>query len=419
MIKKISASLLLLLSLATFAQQGTSSPYSFYGIGDVRFRGTNENRAMGGLSFVPDSIHVNMQNPALLSSIKLTAFSVGGTFSPVKSKSATLSDKTQRATLDYLAVALPAKSFTVGFGLIPYSSVGYSVNNITTVNAADGIYLDEQFKGEGGVNRVYTTLSYKINSNFSIGVDLQYNFGRIETKSVTKRSDAEYGTRELNTSNVSGLGLNAGIAYQRKINKKIDFFSGLSFNPQTNLTVRNDRTLAAVQVFPAGELVVGDEVDMDVSDTKLKLPAKVSLGSGIGDLKKWFVGAEFSYQGSSDFGNRYALDNVSYENGARVNVGGFYIPKYNSFNEYWKRITYRAGFRYENTGLVINNHAINDGAVSIGFGFPLGKTFSNINIGVEMGQRGTTKSGLVQENYTNFSVGLSFNDRWFVKRKYD
>jgi hypothetical protein len=31
-----------------FAQEGTASPYSYYGIGDVRFKGTVENRSMAG-----------------------------------------------------------------------------------------------------------------------------------------------------------------------------------------------------------------------------------------------------------------------------------------------------------------------------------------------------------------------------------
>ena len=52
-------------------------------------------------------------------------------------------------------------------------------------------------------------------------------------------------------------------------------------------------------------------------------------------------------------------------------------------------------------------------------GFPIGGNFSNINLGIEYGKRGTTASGLVQENYLNVSVGLSFSDRWFVKRKID
>lgn len=413
MIKKISISLFLLLSVASFAQQATSSPYSFYGIGDVRFKGTNENRAMGGLSFVPDSIHINLQNPALLSSIKLTAFSVGGTFSPVKLKTATQNEKAQRTSLDYLAIALPISKFNVGFGLIPYSSVGYFVKN-TNGN------IINKFEGSGGINRVYTTLSYKINTNFSVGADIQYNFGTIDTKKVTAEEDIQLGTRESNSSSVSGLSLNLGLAYQNKINDKVNFFSGLTLTPQARLTLKNDRTINTVQLIDEGENDYGDPYVVPVADTKLKLPAKVSFGSGVGDLKKWFVGAELTFQNTSDFGNRFNdINSVSFENGTRFNLGGFFIPKYNSFTDYWKRITFRGGFRYENTGLVINNQSIKDGAVSFGLGFPFGRTFSNINIGVELGQRGTTKSGLIQENYTNFSIGLSFNDRWFIKRKYD
>jgi len=416
MIKKISLSIFLLLTLVTFAQQGTSSPYSFYGIGDVRFKGTNENRAMGSLSFVPDSIHINIQNPALLSSIKLTAFSVGGTFSSVKLKTSTQSEKAQRATFDYLAIALPSKNFTVGFGLLPFSSVGYSVRN-----SSENPNQINKFEGSGGINRVYGTISYKINSNFNIGLDLQYNFGSIETKKVTNQEDIQFGTRELNTSNVGGFSLNAGLSYKKKINKSIDFFSGLTFAPQANLTLNNERTIAIVNSFGGVELEVGTPITVPVSQTKLKLPTKFSFGSGIGDLRKWFVGAELTWQNNSNLGNRFNdITDVSYQNATKVSVGGFFVPKYNSFSDYWKRITYRGGFRYENTGLVINNQSIKDTAVSFGFGFPVGtNSFSNINIGLEYGKRGTTKAGLIEENYTNIIIGLSFNDRWFVKRKFD
>jgi hypothetical protein len=46
MIKKIIVSAFL--SLVSFAQEGTASPYSYYGIGDVRFKGTVENRSIWG-----------------------------------------------------------------------------------------------------------------------------------------------------------------------------------------------------------------------------------------------------------------------------------------------------------------------------------------------------------------------------------
>ena len=82
-------------------------------------------------------------------------------------------------------------------------------------------------------------------------------------------------------------------------------------------------------------------------------------------------------------------------------------------------MTYRGGLRYEKTGLVINNESINDLAVTVGVGMPLSGTFSNVNFGIEVGKKGTTTAGLVQENYANVSVSLSINEQWFVKRKFN
>ena len=36
--------------ILAFSQSGTSSPYSFYGIGSKTFKGSIDNRSMGGLS---------------------------------------------------------------------------------------------------------------------------------------------------------------------------------------------------------------------------------------------------------------------------------------------------------------------------------------------------------------------------------
>ena len=82
-------------------------------------------------------------------------------------------------------------------------------------------------------------------------------------------------------------------------------------------------------------------------------------------------------------------------------------------------MVYKAGLRYENTGLVINNKTITDAAFTLGISLPLKNTFSSLNLSFEHGSRGTTANSLVRENYNLFSIGLSFNDRWFVKRKYN
>jgi len=53
-----------LILIATFfacslsnSQNSTSSPYSFYGIGSLNFKGTSENRAMGRISVYNDWIN--------------------------------------------------------------------------------------------------------------------------------------------------------------------------------------------------------------------------------------------------------------------------------------------------------------------------------------------------------------------------
>ena len=64
MFKKFIICAIVACSTFSQAQQGTSSPYSFYGIGSLKFKGTVENQSMGGLSVYTDSIHINLRNPA-------------------------------------------------------------------------------------------------------------------------------------------------------------------------------------------------------------------------------------------------------------------------------------------------------------------------------------------------------------------
>ena len=109
--------------------------------------------------------------------------------------------------------------------------------------------------------------------------------------------------------------------------------------------------------------------------------------------------------------------NTSYKNSQKYIIGGYYIPKYDSFNSYLSRVVYRAGFRYDTNGLVINNQTINDYGMNFGLGLPLG--VSKIDVGFEFGKRGTISSGLIQENYFNLSIGLSLSDKWFRKTLID
>lgn len=416
MIKRFFLPLFVLFSLATQAQQGTASPYSFYGIGDVKFKGLAENRLMGGVAVFPDSIHINLQNPAAHSSLKLTTFTVGASFNTADFTSYKGTEKAQRTTLDYLAVGLPInKKLGVTFGLLPYSSVGYSVR---TEDFSTGMI--RKYNGTGGINKAFLGAGYKITNQFSVGVEMSYNFGNIETTSMAYRNGIQYGTEEINKSDLSGMSFNIGAMYKTKVAKKYDFFGSLSYIPQSNLKLNNERYFGTILYLEDYTSPIVELLNVRLSTVDLKLPSKFSVGAGFGQERKWLIGTEVTFQQSSNLGNRFQdITTASFENGTKFSVGGYFIPNYQSFTNYFKKVTYRAGFRYETTGLVINNEKIKDYAVTGGFGLPLGGTFSNLNIGVEYGRRGTAKANLVEENYFNLILSLSVNDQWFIRRKYD
>ena len=107
--------------------------------------------------------------------------------------------------------------------------------------------------------------------------------------------------------------------------------------------------------------------------------------------------------------------------------GGYFIPNYSSITDYWKRIVFRAGFREETSGIIINNTSLKETGISFGVSLPLGgyysaanvAGFSSLNIGFEFGKRGQNNNGLIQENYWALRIGASLNDLWFIKRKYN
>jgi len=418
MIKKLIVPVFLFFTLISFAQQGTSSPYSFYGIGDVKFKGTAENRAMGGLTIYSDSIHLNFQNPASYSNLKLTTFSLGGTYLTTDLSTNKQSEKARRTAVDYLAVGLPLGKFGVGFGLMPYSSVGYNIQSNIAATATNPEEI-KQYSGTGGINKVFFGVGYALTKKLSVGIDYSYNFGKIQTYSFRFIEGIQYGTREKNLSDITGGTLTAGLNYTTPINKKLNGFASVTYSPDSKLSSLNSRNIATIQYSSSGAEILVEPLDVDVANTNLTIPSKLAVGFGVGQNKKWMLGTEITFQKSSSMGNRFNdINNVNYENSTRFALGGFYIPNYNTFSKYYEKIIYRGGVRYENTGLIINNTSVKDYAVTAGIGLPLMGVFSNINVGLEYGQRGTTSANLVQENYTNISIGFSLNDKWFQKRRF-
>ena len=306
--------------------------------------------------------------------------------------------------------------YLISLGLLPQSAIGYRLNSDT--RSVDGFV--KQYKGKGGVNKVFFGTGYQITSKFSIGLDFQYLFGILNTQSDVLNQNIIYGSREVNESTVSGFAINTGLNFRTKFNNKLNFFSSVSYAPEAKLNSINTRNVSLVSALANGTIVPASvDTEVNVADSKLIVPSKLVLGAGLGN-RKWFLGGDVAFSGSGNQVNRFEnYSNVSYENGVKVAIGGFFIPKFDSYNNFFQRVTYRAGFKFENTGLVINNTAIKDKSVTLGFGLPISGTFSSLNLGVEYGSRGTSRNGLIKEDYFSINIGLLFNDKWFRKTLYN
>ena len=419
MIKKIFVVITLFVLTYSYAQEGSTSPYSFYGIGELKFGGTVENQSMGGLSVYTDSIHLNLRNPASFSELAVTTFSVGASHNSTQYKNAFKTETKNNASLDYLVLGFPiTKKIGVGFGLLPYTSVGY---NIQSTSNNDGQTQQEEFTGSGGINKVFLSLGYKINDNFSVGVTGNYDFGKLDSENERALDNIIYGTREVNNSEVSGVDFNIGLTYKTKFMDKFTLRSAFAFAPEAKLSSINYKEISTFSDFSSvlGDTEVVDLKAQGLKYTDLVLPASITFGVGIGEELKWFVGTELQSIKTSNFENRFLnVSGVEYQDSYRVSLGGFYIPRYNSFTSYLSRVVYRAGFKFEETGLVVNNEKINNFGISFGLGLPVSGA-SNVNINFEYGKRGTLNAGLIEENYFNAKLSLSLNERWFVKRKYN
>lgn len=412
MIKQLVTVAILFFTVTLSAQEITSSPYSFFGIGVQKFKGTAENRSMGGLSIASDSIHVNLQNPAGYGALRLTTYTIGVSHSETTISSNNAEDDLSNTNIDYLAIGIPAGKLGFGLGIVPFTSVGYQLRNVDELGTSE-------FSGRGGLNKLFLAAGYQLTENLRLGVEGSYNFGNIQNRSTNFQNDIQFGTREINRSDLSGFKMKFAAQYEQMLTKKLQLTASASFTPTTDLKSENFRELAIYTEYGGAEYL-SDAREIEVADDEMSLPSEVRFGAGIGKPREWFVGAEYQRLSSSEYTNRsFELNNVEYTDATTYRVGGYFIPDYNDVTSYFKRVVYRAGARFGDSGLNINGEDIDEFGISFGVGLPAGRLLTNANLGVEFGRRGTTSAGLVEENFFSVFLSLSLNDRWFQQRKFN
>lgn len=400
------------------------TPATFFGVGDLKESSLPQNKAMGGISMGIRKLgaysNINIANPASYSSMVMTTFDAGVTGAFWEPSQKDISGQYFNLGLSHLVFGIPInKKSALSFGLIPYSELAYAYKELNTGTSIDNVY-----KGNGGINKLYLGYGFSISPNLNIGANVSYLFGNLK-QSVAQEYPIGSGplnTRKRVTNGLSGASLDYGLQYVINSSTKSKMTLGYAGSLTTKLNATNKVDNMTYSLDPSGNETNIKITSTDINPTtQWSIPLKHTIGFAYEKTNKLLLGTDFSYSQWSNFSQGGI--NPGFNDSYSVAVGGQLTPDVNAISNYFKLIDYRFGLKYDRTYININNHNIDQYALTFGLGLPLQATryaaFHKINFAAEIGKRGTSADGVVRENYMNLSLGFTMNDKWFSKRKID
>lgn len=410
-----------------YAQKAsTSSPYSRYGIGELRGSQLPQTRAMGGIASGVRHIgvfsNINTENPASYSALQFTVIDAGVFGNITQLSNSSRSENSYNFALSHLNLAFPmGRAGGLSAGVRPYSDVGYSY---LISESLDTTAINKVYAGEGGTNAAYLGYGVRINQKLSVGVNFNYLFGKLtQVRSVEfPGQTGALNSREDQDNFVNGFSIGYGAQYFQPVGRYI-LVLGYSGSAGSRLNSRQDiltiRTPSSVS-NGTDNLPVDTISYFEGQKEKITMPFRHSIGFTLTNSNKWMVGADLNYETWSDFSQGGVSQGLRDSYG--VAIGGQLTPDPTAVN-YFGVVDYRLGFRYNKTYIHVNNEGVDQMAVTIGLGLPLpslfGLSYNKVNIAAEIGQMGRVSNHLVRERFVNFSLGFTLNDSWFRRPTYD
>jgi hypothetical protein len=411
---------------ALVAQAQSNSPYSRYGIGELQGQDNVANMGMAGVAMGDSSNNtINSANPASYTNLRFTAlqFAINGV-----SNNLSFNNQSKRVgsfNISYINIGVPLnKNSGLSFGLLPYSRVNYGIE-LEQKNAIDSASIFSQYVGLGSIQNVYAGYAYKY-KNFSLGINANFIFGNYSNntaKVMPSRPEVFLANYQKNKY-VNGATFNIGGLYKINLPNNRILNIGATYTPAANLNATRDELfLSSLDPSVTGTGFY-DSVNYKTSEKgKIHLPSSTSIGLMLFNTKNTKFGADFTTSNWTQFRDFGAIDSLG--NSYKLKLGFTYLPTITTNSKLLNKLEYRAGFYTVNTNVKINGKTITDAGISIGAGLPLrgtrdqDRTFGEVNTALQIGSRGTTANGLIRDNYTRFSVGITLNATWFQKRRYD
>lgn len=413
-IRKITALLifcLLFVTSNTFSQNNTSSPYSYFGLGE-RMQNVNGNSAaMGGVSFGYKRGDVlNLNNPASLSSIDSLKFhfNIGTTVKFASLNQGDKSDHFNDFNLSRIAFGFKVSSkYGTALSISPYSSLGYDITKRDNILGESGNVI-RSLLGTGGLNQFTWSNGVQITKDLSLGVNGIYLFGnntRSEDVVIEGTSSSVYSSKSELIS--KGLYFNLAFQYEKSFG---NYALNLGGKYQPKLGVAAKRK-SSVNISNSATTRFED-IDRGTFD----VPESFGVGFGLKKGKYLWLGGDYSHEkwaGTRIFDESNELvDRDKFSFGMEYNANDGYARKF------LKRVSYRVGGFYDTGYFKVEGNNIDTYGLSLGFGIPMAQQKGMLNIAVELGSTGSLSNNLVREDFTRITVDFNLFEKWFVKHKY-
>ncbi|MFN5642054.1 MAG: hypothetical protein ACK45S_06590 [Sphingobacteriales bacterium] len=411
-----------LISVVAVGQE--NSPYSRFGLGDDFSSQNILNRGMGGATIAYYDLQtVNINNPASYARLKLTTFDVGIDYTSRRLRTSNTAQSFQSAYMipSYLILGLPlskSKNWGMVLGMRPDTKINYDLTSRRRLPSIDSVA--DRFIGDGGTYRAFTGFAYGT-KNFSIGFNTGYIFGNknFSTKRIFVNDTIAYQpARYTDSSNFGGFFFQGGAQYQIPLSKKTHVRLGMTYGLDANLNAKRRTSRETYAFGSRGEIII-DSVYKSIDEKgTIILPGTIGFAVLLENADKFLVTAELTQTQWSTY--RYYGTTDALKDSWTFRLGTQIIPDIDG-NNYWGRVSYRAGFYYGPDKVDIGTK-MNNWAFTFGFGLPVRRTFytnqfSALNLGFELGGRGN-KQNAIRENLFRFSLGFNLSDIWFNKRTY-
>lgn len=411
--------LCLALPIVAAAQSGTNSPYSQYGLGVLSDQSAGFARAMGGVGVgMRPANQPNALNPASYSAVdSLTmVFDAGMSGQITSFKEGAQKVNANNGNFEYFtALFRVAPKMGVSLGLLPLTNIGYDYT------AASSTYSNA-YKGEGGVHQAYIGYGWNIWRGLSLGLNASYLWGTYDKYITNTNNDAYVNRTTIYYSTaIKSYKLDFGAQWQQAISKSDVLTLGATYSLGHNLGATADRKTTNSNP----QTSVSNEQTRSIADA-FSLPHTFGIGASLTHGTRWTLAADYTMQkwGSvdapemNDFSSDYQLRSGLLKDRHHIALGGEWTPDAESRNLF-KRIHYRLGGSFTTPYITVNGK---DGpkefGVTGGFGIPVRSGYNNRStVNISAGWTHAAQKDLITENTFRINIGITFNERWFMKWK--